>query len=400
MDAALLKKSYRRTPWADLQKDLEGLRQKDLYRSPDVVDRQVRSEIVIQNKKYINFSSNNYLGLANHPQVSRQAAQALKKWGSGSGASRLLSGNLKIHDELETQLAQFKGEEAAAIFSSGYLANLGVVTSLLNDQDVVLVDRLNHASLVDAARLSKAKLWVYPHRDPDALARLLGRAKSFRKRLVMTDAYFSMDGDVAPLDKLLEISHSHNALLMIDEAHSTGVFGPQGRGLTEHFRLAGQIDIVMGTLSKAIGSVGGYIAGKHVLKKYLINRCREYIYTTGPSPAASAASLSALELIKANPQRRQKLWANIHFIREGLKALDLDLMGSEGPIIPIRVGETRQCLLIKEYLKKEGFYVSAIRPPTVAKNTDRIRLSISSDHAKAQLQELLKVFKAARIKFL
>ena len=381
------------TVWLGFKNELFDLKEKNLYRSLEVLNSSNSATIQIGKKSFLNFSSNNYLGLSTHPKVIEAAKSALEKWGAGSGASRLISGNLGIHEELEKELAGFKKEEAALIFSSGYLANLGAVTSLLDERDVVLVDRLNHASLVDAARLSKAKLWVYPHRDVAVLSKLLSRAKNFRRRLVLTDAYFSMDGDVAPLDKLLEVCRDHDTILMIDEAHSTGVYGKTGAGLSEHFGLQGQMDIVMGTLSKALGSVGGYIAGRRILREYLVNRSREFIYTTAPAPAASAAALQAVKIVQKSPDLRDKLWRNIHSVREKLTELGFDLMGSEGPVIPVLIGGTKKVLEAKELLLKKGIFAPAIRPPTVSKGTDRIRISLMATHTKAHLEELVAILK-------
>ncbi len=384
----------------DLSEELQSFKGKNLYRQLETIGSPRASRFHIGKREFVNFTSNNYLGLAQHPFVLKKATQTLREWGAGSGASRLLSGNFKIHEELERKLARFKREQAAIVFSSGYLANLGAVTALLNEQDVVLVDRLNHASLIDAARLSKAKLWVYPHKDVFELKKLLQKASRFRRRLVLTDAYFSMDGDTAPLDKLLELCRATDSLLMVDEAHSTGVFGRTGGGLTECFCLQGQIDVVMGTLSKALGSVGGYICGRSVLREYLVNRCREFIYTTAPSPVASGAALASLEVIQNQPEIRKKLWANVHFLRNGLESLGFDLMGSEGPIIPIKTGEPRKTLKVKEALMKEGIFSAAIRPPTVSKGTDRIRLSVTADHQKRDLEKVLITLKKIKDKVL
>ena len=387
--------------WQDsLKESLNLLKEKNLYRSLEPVDSPTDRIIQIAGKSFLNFSSNNYLGLANHPKVKKAAAKASLQWGAGSGASRLISGDLKIHRDLEEKLARFKKEESALLFSSGYLANLGVVTALLDEKDLVLADRLNHASLIDAARLSRAKFWVYRHKDATSLDQLLSRGKSYRKKLVMTDAYFSMDGDVAPLDELLRVCEKHDAMLMVDEAHSTGVFGKTGSGLTEHFGLSGKIDIVMGTLSKALGSVGGFIAGKKMLKDYLINRSREFIYTTAPAPAASGAALEAIRIIESAPFLRKKYWENILFVREELKSEGFDLLGSEGPIIPLLVGDTGKTIRLKEFLKKEHIFAPAIRPPTVPKNTDRIRLSITAGHTQEDLGKLLNVLRKAKDKIL
>ena len=380
-------RSLTQARWAELDKELSDLKQKNLLRSLTSV-----SEI---KSSRVDFSSNDYLGLSRHPRVIKKAAEALRVWGAGSGASRLFSGNLRIHEDLERKIAAFKKEKAATVFSSGYLANLGVITALLNEKDLIVVDRLNHASLVDAARLSKAKLWVYPHRNVQKLKELLARAKGFRRRLVVTDAYFSMDGDVAPLDRLYEACRAADTLFMVDEAHSTGVFGKTGRGLTEHFGLSGKSLIVMGTLSKALGSVGGFVAGDKILRDYLINRSREFIYTTAPSPAASAAAMESLSVLEKDASPRKRLWENALFLRKSLQADGFDLMGSEGPVIPIRVGDTAKTMQIKESLKKKNFWVAAVRPPTVPQGTDRIRLSVTASHTKPEMELFLKEFQKA-----
>jgi 8-amino-7-oxononanoate synthase len=379
---------------------LKSLKAKGLYRFLEVVETSNQSSIRIHQNHFLNFSSNNYLGLATHPQVLKNAAKALKIWGAGSGASRLLSGTLKIHALLEEKLAVFKKEESALVFSSGYLANLGAMSAFLDSQSLVLVDRLNHASLIDGARLSGAKLWVYPHADVDALKKLLIRGRGFKNKWVVTDGYFSMDGDVAPLDKIFEICRDYQARLMVDEAHSTGIFGKTGAGLSEHFGLHGQIDAVMGTLSKSLGSVGGFIAGGAILKETLINFSRSFIYTTAPAPAASAAACAALDLILKEPTLREKLWRNCLFVREGLLGLGFDLARSQGPIIPVWIGDTAKVLRVREMLRKENIFAPAIRPPTVPKGTDRIRLSVMATHSKSDLEKLLAVFKKIRDKIL
>lgn len=322
----------------------------------------------------------------------REAKRAVEEWGAGSGASRLISGNLGIHEELERALARFKKEEAALVFSSGYLANLGAVTSLVGEGDVVLVDRLNHSSLVDAARLSGAKLWVYPHLDLDRLGDLLGRASGFRRKLVVTDAYFSMDGHVAPLDRLLALCEDRGAVLMIDEAHSAGVYGRTGRGLTEHFGLSGKIPVVMGTLSKALGSSGGYVAGSRMLIDTLMNRAKSFIYTTAPVPASSAAALASVRILEKKTPRLGELWLRIAQLREGLAEIGLDLMGSEGPIVPVRIGDAARTLAVRDALERAGIEAAAIRTPTVPKGTERIRLSVSAKHSKRDVEFFLKTF--------
>lgn len=370
--------------WSELESDLERLKSRHLFRALQEFSHQ---------SKAVDFSSNDYLNLSQHPKVIQSALLATKRWGTGSGASRSLSGNLKIHAELEKKIALFKKEEAATIFSSGYLANLGVLSSLANEKDLILMDRLNHASLFDGARLSKAKWQVYSHRNMAQLKKLLSRARLFRRKFVVTDAYFSMDGTVAPLDDLLGICERYGAILMVDEAHSTGVFGKSGRGLTEQFGLEGKIPVVMGTLSKALGSVGGFVVGRRALKETLVNFCRPFIYTTAPSPAASAASLRALQLVEKDSTLRKRLWENVKFLREALQTAGFKLMHSQGPIIPILIGDAAKTIALRDVLKKENFIVSAIRPPTVPKGTDRLRLSVSAAHTRLQLFSFMSAMK-------
>jgi 8-amino-7-oxononanoate synthase len=384
--------------WADIRSDLEQLKSQHLYRNPEIFPPKNGRPQGSPLQRFVDFSSNDYLGLSHHPRVIQGAVRALRQWGAGSTASRLLSGNLKIHEDLEKKLADFKKEETALVFSSGYLANLGVVRTLVNEQDVVILDRLCHASLIDGAKLSKAKFWVYEHRSLGDLKKLLSRAKHFRRRLVVTDAYFSMDGDVAPLGDLVDLCEKQEAILMIDEAHSTGVYGKTGRGLTEHFGVSSRVPVVMGTLSKALGSVGGFIAGSAVLRETLVNFSRPYIYTTAPSPAASGAALAAVEVIQKTPKLRERLWDNVRLLRGSLEGLGLDLMGSEGPIVPIRVGDPARAMKIKAQLKRNGFIVSAIRPPSVPRGTDRIRLSVSAAHTTGQIGGLLAAFKKIGMK--
>lgn len=383
--------------WPALEAELSALKQKDLYREPALIGGRLGGRLRSRGREYLDFSSNDYLGLSTEPSVMASAERAVRQYGAGSGASRLVSGSLEIHAVLERALASFKREEAALVFSSGYMAALGAVSALLNQEDLVLVDRLDHASLIDAARLSRAKFEVYPHADVDALDRLLARSeKRYRRKLVITDAYFSMDGRVAPLKELLERCERHGALLMIDEAHSTGVYGKSGRGLTEHFGLAGKVPVVMGTLSKALGSAGGFIAGDRTMIDMLVNRARSFIYTTAPAPAASGAALASLRLIEKNATRTKKLWQNIRDARERLTALGLDLGGSEGPVIPVMVRDTARTLRLSRQLRSCGIFAPAIRPPTVPKDTDRIRLSISASHSAEDIGRLADSLKNAK----
>lgn len=370
---------------------LEEARQRSLYRSPDAFFSRTSPKKL---DRFVDFSSNDYLGLSHDARVSAAASRALKLWGAGSGASRLLSGNFELHLELERKLAHFKHEQAALVFSSGYLANIGAITTLADEHDVVLIDRLCHASLIDGARLSKAKLWVYGHRNVERLEALLSRSQSFRRRLVVTDGYFSMDGDLAPLPELAALCKQHDATLYVDEAHSTGVYGKTGRGLMEHFGLGPHPHIVvMGTLSKALGGIGGFVAGTRILRETLVNFCRPYIFTTAPSPAASAAAIEAISILEKTPGLLKQLRFHTAALRQRLKEQGFDLMGSEGPIVPVRVGDPAKAMRAKEKLKKRGFIVSAIRPPSVPEGTDRLRLSVSAAHTAEQIHALVEAFK-------
>src|SRR3989338_7747841 len=345
-----------------IDQELEALKKAGLYRELKVIDR---SKIII-------FCSNDYLGLANHPKVIKKATGALKKFGAGAGASRLISGNTIIHEELEKKLARFKKREAAIVFPTGYMANLGTISALTNEKDTIIIDRLNHASIIDACRLTKAKFQVYPHKDMATLEKILKRSEIYKKRLIITDSIFSMDGDIAPLPQIVKLAKRYNAITMIDEAHATGVLGQNGRGAEEHFGIEGQIDIVMGTLSKAIGSLGGFVAGSQRLIDYLRNKARNFIYTTALSPASCAAAIAALEIIEAEPKIRQRLWTNVKSL--GFK--------SETPIIPIMIGDTKKTMAISQKLLARGFFISGIRPPTVPRDQSRLRLTITANHSQ------------------
>lgn len=373
----------------DAERELGELRLKGLARDLLPVRPLPLARFKSGRRTYVNFGSNDYLGLALHHRVRRAAAAAALRYGGGSGASRLVSGDLDLHESLERRLARFKRESSALVFSSGYLANLGAVSALAGPGDVVLIDRLNHASLVDAARLCGAKMWVYPHLDVARLSDLLSRARSFRRRLVLTDSYFSMDGDIAPLDKLVAVCREHDAALHVDEAHATGVFGHRGAGLCEHFGLEGRVDVVMGTLSKALGSVGGYVAGGQWLRRYLIHRSRTFIYTTGPAPAASAAALAALEVIERSAATRKKLWSNTDLLRSQLRMRGYDLGCSSGPIVPVFVRDAKRATAARDRLLRQGLYVPAMRYPTVAQGQERLRITVSAAHTTEDLMMLV-----------
>jgi glycine C-acetyltransferase/8-amino-7-oxononanoate synthase len=377
-----------------INEELKQLKGTGLYRELRTIEKTDGRTITIDGKSYLNFCSNNYLGLANHPRIIEAAQKATAEYGAGAGASRLISGNTIIHEKLEKKLAEFKKREAAIVFPTGFMANLGVITALLDEKDTVIIDRLDHASIIDACRLSRAKLQVFPHKDMKALEKTLSKSQNFNKRLIVTDSVFSMDGDLAPLPEIWSLANKYRSLVMIDEAHATGVLGKCGRGLEEHFNCEGKTDIVMGTLSKAIGSLGGFVAGSRELIDYLRNKARSFIYTTALPPASCAAALAVLELIEKDVSLLNKLRENIHYYispatkRRGsiiYKEPGRSAPGSLSPIIPIIIGPAEKTVEISNQLFSRGILLSAIRPPTVPQGQSRLRLTICAQHTKEDI---------------
>lgn len=341
------------------------------------------------------FSSNNYLGLANHPTLKRAAAQAIERFGCGSGASRLISGSMAVHHELEARLAAFKKTEAALVFPTGYHANVGVLSALMGPGDTILSDGLNHASIIDGCRLSRAEVRIYPHGDTHALNALLAACPPSGQRLIVTDTVFSMDGDLAPLAELVALARRYDAWLMVDEAHATGVFGSHGSGLVEEAGLVDHVDIHMGTLGKALGGIGAYVAGSRALIDWLVNRARSFVYTTGMPPASAASALAALDLVEREPERRQRLWDNTRFLSDGLRGLGYRLGETRSQILPIIVGDARQTMSLAEAVLRRGVFAHGIRPPTVPDGTSRIRVTPMATHTGTQLERTLDAFAAA-----
>lgn len=374
--------------------ELERLRQDNLLRQ--IKDRGPTlssAQILIEGIKYINFSSNDYLGLANHPSIIRVANKATEKYGFGAGASRLLSGGTELHKELEKKIAEFKGTDAALIFNSGYIANISAIPALAGEGDVIFSDELNHASIIDGCRLSKAKKVIYRHSDVDHLSELIKKEHSKRK-IVITDTVFSMDGDIAPLKEIYNICCQHDAMLYIDDAHGTGVLG-NGKGALMHFGIKPTSQIIqMGTFSKALGSYGAFIAADKNIIQWLINTARGLIYSTAPPACTIAASLEALNILQNDLSLIKKLWQNRELLFKGIKELGFDSTNSNTPIIPIIVGDTNETLKFSEILKNNNIYAPAIRPPTV--KVSRIRVTITATHTKEDIDKLLKVLKFAK----
>jgi 8-amino-7-oxononanoate synthase len=336
----------------------------------------------------VNLCSNDYLALANDPRVRRAAAEAAEREGAGSGAARLVAGDLPVHRALEERLARLKGAEAALLFSSGYHANCGVVPALVDREDAVFSDRLNHASIVDGCRLAFGEAHRYPHRDVGALDRLLARSRA-RRKLVVTDAVFSMDGDAAPLRELCDACERHGAMLYVDEAHATGVLGPRGGGLAEALGVGDRVDARMGTLGKALGSFGAFVCGAGALRDWLVSRARTFVFTTALPPAACGAALAALELVEAEPGRRARLAALSARMKAGLERLGFPLPDVVAPIFPVVLGDERTALDASARLRERGFFVRAIRPPTVPPGTSRLRVTLTAGHDEGQVDAFL-----------
>jgi glycine C-acetyltransferase/8-amino-7-oxononanoate synthase len=349
----------------------------------------------LDGRRVLLLASNDYLGLATHPDVVQAAVRATQQFGAGSGAARLISGTLPPHQDLELALAQFKRTSAALTFGSGYLANLGTIPTLIGRGGLVLADRLSHASLLDGCKLSGADLRVYRHGDVEHLQSLLARRARGRRTLIVTDGLFSMDGDLAPLPDLAELAQRYGADLYVDDAHGTGVMGATGRGTLEHFGLESRIPFHMGTLGKALGSSGAYVAGPATLIEYLVNTSRAFIFTTAPPPASAAAAVAALRVLQREPERRNRLWANRKRLAAGLKDLGFRLTDSVSPIMPILVGDAEKAVAFAEQLLAEGVYAPAIRPPTVPESTSRIRVTITSEHTLAHIEQSLGAFERA-----
>ena len=372
-----------------LRKDLEELENLGMYRTLKAVDSPQGREIVLNGRRVLNFCSNDYLGLANDARIKAAAIEAVEKHGLGSGASRLVCGNMSPHEALEVDLAFFKNTESALVYSSGYMANIGIISSLMNRDSVVLSDRLNHASIVDGIILSRARMMRYPHVDMQALRKILESLPTAKRKLIVTDSVFSMDGDRAPLKQIVDLAAQYEAIVMVDEAHAFGVLGEHGGGLVEELGLQSQVDIQMGTLSKAAGCFGAYACGDKGLRDYLINKSRSFIYTTAMPPALAQAARMALQIIRRADQLRGNLQENSDYVRTHLKIMGFDWMNSSTPIIPILVKDPLQAVAMSNRLLEKGIFVQAIRPPTVPVGGSRLRLTVMASHTQEDLDQLL-----------
>lgn len=372
--------------WNWLSEELDGLRRQNLYRTMTVLEGPQTTVVKAEGQVQCLFSSNNYLDLANDPEVKAAARGALEQYGVGAGGSRLTTGTGPLHVRLEEELARFKGREAALVFNTGYMANVGILSALVGRGDVIFSDQLNHASIIDGCRLSGAEVVIYRHNDMDDLEDKL-KLHSGRRGLIVSDGVFSMDGDLAPLPKLVELAKRYGVRTMIDEAHATGVVGDTGRGTEEHYHMEGSVDVLMGTLSKAVGSEGGFVCGSKELIQYLTNKTRSFIFSTALSPVTMAAGLRGLQKIQEEPQRVVQLRDNMAFLRRELERYGIPAQ-SDSAILPILVGEEKRAMAAMEELKQRGYYVSAIRYPTVARGSARLRVALMSSHTREELAGL------------
>ncbi|HAP93573.1 MAG TPA: 8-amino-7-oxononanoate synthase [Desulfotomaculum sp.] len=378
-----------------LAAELRSLQEAKRYRQLKWFDGPQAARTVVDGRPCILLASNNYLGLTEHPAVKNAAVQAVARWGTGAGGSRLVTGNYSLHRELEERIARFKRTQAAIVFNSGYMANLGTISALASPEDAVISDELNHASIIDGCRLGRARVMIYRHKDMTQLENILGQSCSYRRRLVITDGVFSMDGDLAPLPEIVALAKRYRALVMVDDAHATGVFGGRGAGTVEHFNLEGRVGIQMGTLSKALASAGAYVAGESRLIDYLRNRARSIIFSTALPPAAVGAAIAAIDTVEKHPEIRTKLHDNARFLHTGLTRLGFRILAGESQIIPILVGDDAMTIAMSRALFERGVFVTGIRPPSVPPGTSRLRVTVMATHTREDLEQALNAFEGA-----
>jgi glycine C-acetyltransferase len=376
--------------------ELQAIKKGSLYRRLRRVENDQGPTLMLDGREVINFSSNNYLGIANHPALAAAAKEAIDRYGCGSGASRLISGNMTLHEELETKLATFKGTEAALVFNSGFQANTGILSTLTGEGDAIFSDALNHASIIDGCRLSRAKSIVYAHGDLDQLESALKLEVNAGRKLIVTETIFSMDGDEAPLGRIVELAEKYGAMVMVDEAHATGIFGSTGAGIVAKLGLGERVAVQMGTLGKALGGFGAYVAGSRALRELLINRCRSFIFTTSLPPAIMAMAMAAIDLVQQEPERREALWNNCRILQAGLRELDFSLGSGESPILPLVIGDAGKCMQFSERLLEKGVFAQGIRPPTVPPATSRLRITLMATHTRAHIDRAVEAFRQVK----
>jgi glycine C-acetyltransferase len=382
----------RADPLRYLADELDALRAQGLYRRLRVLDGEQKARTSFDHRSVVNLSSNNYLGLTTHPKLRERAIEAIRLFGVGSGSVRPIAGTMSIHMELEQKLAAFKHTEATVVFQSGFTANAGTVSSILGKDDFIVSDELNHASIIDGARLSRASIKVFPHRDAAAARAIVAALPRDRRTLIITDGVFSMDGDIGALPELCDVADEFGCIMMVDDAHASGVFGKNGRGTVDHFGLHGRVDVQVGTLSKAIGALGGYVAGSKALIEFLYHRARPFLFSTSHPPAVAAACLGAIEVLETEPQLIERLWDNTRFFKSGLQALGFNTGTSESPITPVIVGDAARAMKLSDELFQEGVFAQGIGFPTVARDTARVRTIVTATHTRDELQFALEAF--------
>jgi glycine C-acetyltransferase len=384
--------SMRTDPLAFLTTELDSLKQQGLYRKLRVLDDRQQATSHVDGRSVVNLSSNNYLGLTTHPKLIAAAIKAIEDYGVGSGSVRTIAGTMAIHLELERRLAAFKRTEAVVVFQSGFTANAGTVSSILTKDDVIISDELNHASIIDGCRLSRAPIKVFPHKDVDAARKIVRELPAGQKKLLITDGVFSMDGDLGPLPALCDLADEYGCIMMVDDAHASGVFGTNGRGTIDHFDVHGRVDIQVGTLSKAIGALGGYVAGTRALIEFLHHRARPFLFSTSHPPSVVATCLSAIDLLEQEPAIIDRLWDNTRFFKAGLQALGFNTGISESPITPVIAGEGSLAMKLSDRLFEEGVFAQGIAFPTVARDKARVRTIVTATHTREELQFALDAF--------
>jgi glycine C-acetyltransferase len=380
------------TKWDFLTAELATLEREGLRVHTRTVESAQGAWVMVDGKRVLNLCANNYLGLANHSRLREAAHAAIERFGVGPAAVRSIAGSLSLHQELEQQLAAFKEVEATLTLQSGFNANLAVIPALVQEDDAIFSDELNHASIIDGCRLSRAQVIRYRHCDPDDLAAALTRTQGVRRRLVITDGVFSMDGEIAPLPQIIQVAARHEALVMVDDAHGEGVLGLGGRGISHHFGVLGQVDVEVGTLSKAFGVIGGYVAGHQVLIEYLKQRARPFLFSSATTAADVAACIAAVELLQQSQDQVAQLWDNTHFFQERMRALGFDLGRTQTPITPVMVGDAQRAKLLSAQLFNAGIFVQAIAFPTVPRGTARLRVMLSAAHTREDLTFALETF--------
>ncbi|WP_127585489.1 glycine C-acetyltransferase [Paenibacillus koleovorans] len=380
--------------WNSLRNELEQLKKDGRYRNISVWESGSGTWMTIGGRRVLQMSSNNYLGLTDHPDLKTAAIQAIEKYGVGSGSVRTITGTLDIHNELELELAKFKGTEATLVFQSGFTTNQACMT-ILGSNDVVISDELNHASIIDGIRLTKAHRKIFAHKDMDQLEAVLKECGGYDKRVVVTDGVFSMDGDIAPLPAIVELAEKYDAIVYVDDAHASGVLGRNGKGSTDHFGLHGRVHIQVGTLSKAVGAVGGYAAGDQVLKDFLIQKARPFLFSTSAPPSVAATCLAAINVLKQSGELIEQLWANAAYFRGQVQALGFDTGASETPIVPVIVGDPARTMQFSDLLLREGVFAQGIVYPTVAMDKGRVRFIVTAKHTKEDLDHALGALQVA-----